>query len=374
MSESSSKTLLPEGLRDVLPPDAAFEGHVVDRLCRVFAANGYDLVRPPLIEFEDTLLSGVGAAMSGRIFRLLDPVSHRTLGVRTDITTQIARLAGTRLAAASRPLRLMYAGPVLRVRGTQLEPERQFTQAGLELIGVHGVAADAEVIAVTVDALHDVGASGLVVDVALPKLVPAIVGTVDAGLRAALDHKDITQISARAGRFGHLLASIASASGPIEQAIERMAKLEIPENAAREWGAVVSLHDQLKKMVPGLQVTVDTVEGRGFEYHSGLTFSVFAAGSQREIGRGGRYLLPSGEPATGATLLVDPLIHALPPSPPAKRIFVAAETDRSEVRRLQDDGWSTVMALNGVGDTRSEAIRLGCSHVAERGHIVSVDA
>src|SRR5436190_7637472 len=104
MSETS-RTLLPEGLRDVLPPDAGFESDAVDRLKGRFAANGYALVQPPLVEFEETLLSGVGTAMSSRIFRMLDPVSHRTLGVRADITTQIARIAATRLAPAPRPLR-----------------------------------------------------------------------------------------------------------------------------------------------------------------------------------------------------------------------------------------------------------------------------
>lgn len=124
MSENSTKTLLPEGLRDVLPPDAAFENEVMERLARTFSLNGYSLVKPPLIEFEDTLLSGVGADMGERIFRMLDPSTHRMLGVRNDITTQIARIAATRLAADPRPLRLTYSGPVLRVKGTQIEPER----------------------------------------------------------------------------------------------------------------------------------------------------------------------------------------------------------------------------------------------------------
>src|SRR4051812_27520640 len=118
MSDTTSRTLLPEGLRDVLPPDAGFEAEVVDRLKKSFAANGYALVKPPLVEFEETLLSGVGTALAPRIFRMLDPASHRTLGVRADITTQIARIATTRLSSAPRPLRLMYAGQVLRVKGT----------------------------------------------------------------------------------------------------------------------------------------------------------------------------------------------------------------------------------------------------------------
>jgi ATP phosphoribosyltransferase regulatory subunit len=372
MSDSPAKTLLPEGLRDVLPPDAAFEGEAVNRLTRSFAANGYDLVRTPLVEFEDTLLSGVGAAMGGRIFRMLDPVSHRTLGVRSDITTQIARLAGTRLARAPRPLRLLYAGPVLRVRGSQLEPERQFTQVGIELIGAPGAAADAEAIVVTTEALADLGVRSIVVDLAVPTLVPAIVSKVENGLRAALDHKDVAQIRARGGAQGPLLADLAAASGPIDRAAERVASLNLPPAAEREWAAVVALREALRRTAPALNVTLDTVESRGFEYHSGITFSLFAEGSQREIGRGGRYVLPSGEAATGATLIVEAVLGAVAPGTAAKRIMVPAATDRKAVRALQDEGWITVVDVVGAADPAHTARVLGCGYRLDAGRAVQV--
>ena len=127
MSEPASPTLLPEGLRDVLPPDAAGEAYLVERLAASFDLNGYDRVAPPLVEFESTLLAGMGAVTAARIFRMVDPISQRTLGIRADVTAQIARLVSTRLKSAPRPLRLMYAGQVLRVKGHQLRPERQFT-------------------------------------------------------------------------------------------------------------------------------------------------------------------------------------------------------------------------------------------------------
>ena len=97
MPETASPTLLPEGLRDILPPDAAAVAALVERLMASFEANGYDRVAPPLVEFESTLLSGMGAATADRIFRMVDPISQRTLGLRADVTAQIARLASTRL-------------------------------------------------------------------------------------------------------------------------------------------------------------------------------------------------------------------------------------------------------------------------------------
>jgi ATP phosphoribosyltransferase regulatory subunit len=106
MNESTRKALLPDGLRDVLPPDAAHEALVAARLVGAFAARGYRRVDPPLVEFEDSLLDGAGQAMATTTFRLMDPVSQRMMGVRADMTIQVARIAATRLANAPRPLRL----------------------------------------------------------------------------------------------------------------------------------------------------------------------------------------------------------------------------------------------------------------------------
>ena len=107
----------------------------------VFAAHGYQRVKPPLLEFEDSLLAGSGAAVAEQTFRLMDPDSQRMMGLRADTTPQVARIATTRLASAPRPLRLSYAGQCLRVRGTQLAPDRQVAQAGIELIGCDNPAA-----------------------------------------------------------------------------------------------------------------------------------------------------------------------------------------------------------------------------------------
>src|SRR5271170_1381892 len=127
--------LLPAGLRDLLPPDAETEAASVEALMAAFAAHGYQRVKPPLLEFEDSLLAGTGAATAEQTFRLMDPDTRRMMGLRADITPQIARIATTRLIGAPRPLRLSYAGQCLRVHGSQLAPDRQVAQAGIELIG-----------------------------------------------------------------------------------------------------------------------------------------------------------------------------------------------------------------------------------------------
>src|SRR5229473_3768985 len=119
MNDMPHPALLPAGLYDLLPPEAEIEAEVTARLMGVLAAYGYERVKPALVEFEETLLSEAGAAMASDTFRLMDPVSHRMIGLRADMTPQVARIAATRLKNASRPLRLSYAGQVLRIKGGQ---------------------------------------------------------------------------------------------------------------------------------------------------------------------------------------------------------------------------------------------------------------
>src|SRR5471032_373931 len=161
------RALLPAGLHDLLPPDAEREAALVEHAMAVFRAHGYERVKPPLVEFEQSLLSGVGKSWSLQTFRLMDPDSQRMMGVRADMTLQVARLAMSRLAKAPRPLRLSYAGEVLRVGGAQLSPERQFRQIGCELIGSLEPAADAEIVLLAASALTELGVRGLSIDLNL---------------------------------------------------------------------------------------------------------------------------------------------------------------------------------------------------------------
>ncbi|MFQ5764685.1 MAG: ATP phosphoribosyltransferase regulatory subunit, partial [Rhodospirillales bacterium] len=344
MTDSSEKALLPAGLSDVLAPDAAFEASVLERLLAFFAGHGYGRVEPPLIEFEDGLLTGIGAGLAEQTFRLMDPVSQRMMGVRADITPQVARIAAARLAKAPRPLRLSYAGQVLRVSGSQLRPGRQFTQVGAELIGAAEPAADAEVIVMAAGALADLGVEGLSVDLGLPTLVPAVTaggpadGETHARLRLALDRKDATAVEGLKGAFGAkttaVLATMLAAAGPADETLEALGKLGLKGDAGAGRELLADVIARVRATRPDLALTLDPVENRGFEYHTGVTFTFFAKGVRGELGNGGRYVAngdeegTGGEPATGLTLFMDTVLQALPaPAPaPADRVFVPAGT------------------------------------------------
>src|ERR1700745_673590 len=141
MNDAPHPALLPAGFYDLLPPEAETEAEVTARLMGVLASHGYERVQPPLVEFEETLFSGAGAGMAGNTFRTMDPMSHRMIGVRADMTPQVARIAATRLGGAPRPLRLSYAGQVLRVRGFEMWSERQICQCRGSLVCAGSVFA-----------------------------------------------------------------------------------------------------------------------------------------------------------------------------------------------------------------------------------------
>ncbi|WP_417796177.1 ATP phosphoribosyltransferase regulatory subunit [Terasakiella pusilla] len=374
----TDRALLPTGLEDVLPIDAEYEASVVDHLMSSFATYGYDRVKPPLIEFEDNLLQGSGAAIAGQTFRVMDPMSQRMLGIRPDMTVQVERIATTRLVKEPRPLRLSYTGQVLRVKGSQLRPERQFAQAGVELIGADSHAGDCEVILLAMDALTKAGAERLSVDLGLPRLVPALCESMNIDsdtqeeLRTALDRKDAASVKALGGKEADLFAKLLDSAGPAKPAIEALKKLDLKGEANDLRTALMSVFDQVSAQAPDLNITIDAVENRGYEYHSGVTYTFYAKGARGELGRGGRYIAGSGETASGFTFYIDSLMRALP-SPTAKdKIFVPFGTDVQQITDLRQKGHVCVNALEQSKDPAGEAARLGCSHIFKDGNIVSL--
>jgi len=373
MHTLAAAALLPAGLMDVLPPAAAFEARTVERLIGHCESFGYQRVKPPLIEFEETMLAGSGAALAAETFRLMDPISQRMLALRSDMTMQVARIAASRLAHWPRPLRLAYAGQVMRVRGSQLRPERQFGEVGAEIVGSDAPAADVEVIVMATSALADLGIAGLSVDLGLPTLVPALLGgtprdaATEARVRLALDRKDVAALAAMRPELDaattEMLVRLVMASGPAAPGLAALAALDLPAQAAVERDRLIAVHTRLQAAAPSLTITVDAVENRGFEYHTGVTYAVFAAAASDELGRGGRYRTESGEAATGVTLFMDAVLRALPRPRARERALLPTDTPLEVAARLRADGWVVVAALEDAQSPLAEAARLGCSHV-----------
>jgi ATP phosphoribosyltransferase regulatory subunit len=371
------KALLPAGFADILPPDAEIEAHLVATLLGCFAANGYQQVKPPLLEFQSTLLAGSGEAVAEQTFRLMDPESQRMMGLRADTTPQIARIASTRLATAPRPLRLAYSGQCLLVRGTQLAPERQTAQAGIELIGPDLPAADAETIAVAVAALAALGVKDISVDLTMPPLIPALIGGLrfetarQIELSRALDRKDAAGVAAAGGSMAPMLLALLDAAGPADSALAAIERLDLPEALRPMAQRLNETVTAVRAHHPHLKLTIDPVEFRGYRYHTGIAVTIFAVGRQAELGRGGRYLCDGEEPATGITLYPD-TIKSVAPRPRLRRRLYMPDGAGANARALQDEFFATIFGLE-PGDPLAEAKRLGCTHLWQDGRVISLE-
>ena len=340
-------SLLPNGLLDLLPPQAESEARTIDLFMHSFGAFGYSRVKPPLVEFEESLLgAGPGQSLAPQTFRMMDPVSGRMMGVRADVTAQIARIATSRLGEEQRPLRLSYAADVLRVNGTQLRPERQFCQAGCELIGVDSIVTDVEMPLVALKALSDAGITGLSVDLTVPTLIAHLYEGTDTNegeretFNDLIEKRDRDAIAALGTRLSKLVISLMDH--------DDLSKLDLPRKAKADVEKLLTVAQDLRAAldVYGLhdvQITIDPLERRGFEYQTGISFTLFAKGASGELGRGGRYDvdgrgLRAAETATGFTLYMDTIMKVAPPSRPAKAETVDAKASWKDIKYLQDQG------------------------------------
>lgn len=362
--------LLPAGFVDLLTPDARTEAQGVAALMDVFASHGYDRVRPPLMEFEETYLAGTGAALAEQSFRVMDPDSRRMMVLRPDITPQIARMAATRARGVVRPLRVSYAGTCVVVAPVAAEESgREVMQAGMELIGLDTPEADAEVMSVGAEALSRLGVRDVSFDLTMPPLVPALLeeaGLPDAQrtkVLRALDRKDAAAVAEHGGALASTLIALLEASGPAEYAVAQLAQITLLPGARAIADRLIDTVAALRERCPDLRMTVDPVEFRGWKYHTGVCVTLFAVGRSEELGRGGRYLCNDDEPACGLTFRPNVLFRLTPPAPARPRVYLAQDADRAEAARLRQQGYATIGGFTTGAQALEDARRLGCAHI-----------
>ncbi len=364
---AASASLLPAGFVDLLPSalggQASAEASLAEIALLRAQRAGYWRVKPPLLEYETSMLAGPGAVLTRQTFRLMDPVSHEMLALRSDLTPQIARLAASRMADIPRPLRLCYSGEVVRSRAGQVRTARQFRQLGAELFGSLEPAADVEIIMLAAEALAACGISDVTIDLCLPTLVPALLAAVadvpaDA-LFHALARRDRAEIIAAAHPISDLCLTLLDASGDPKPALAALEALPLPASAMADRNRLRAVLTRLSDIGFSGRLQVDLLEQRGFEYHSGLSYTFFAGpqgGSLNgiELGRGGRYRARAlaawtdGEPAVGFTLYLDSLLSLLPSQPMPRRIFAPLHVPMSLLLPLRNAGEIVVVALQDL--------------------------
>lgn len=360
--------LLPEGLRDRLPPQAEAGSRLLHRVVVAIGRHGYARVSPPLAEFEEGLVGQLKSGGSRDLFRFVDPVSQRTLALRPDITAQVGRIAVSRMGHRPRPLRLAYGGTVLKLKATQLRPERELTQAGAELIGTDSLAAVIEILGVAVEALEVAGVTGITVDLTLPDLVETLAASamplpadkIDA-VRDMLDAKDAGGL---AGLGADAYLPFIEAAGPVAPALAKLRAIAGPKALDKRIEAIEAIIAAIGDRVT---LTLDPTERHGFEYQHWIGFSLFGQGLSGEIGRGGTYTIvhPDGreEKAIGFSLFIDPLVDAGLGVVEHKRVFLPLGTDPALGEALRAAGWITFAALSAEDD----AAALGCTYILRDG-------
>ena len=296
----SSPWLLPDGVEEVLPPEAGGIEALRRAILDLFATWGYELVMPPFLEYLDSLLDGAGSDLDLRTFKVTDQVSGRLLGLRADMTPQVARIDAHRLARGGAPVRLCYAGTVLYARAERVAGTRGPLQIGAEIYGHAGVESDIEAITLMLETLRRAGIAPAHVDVGHLGVFRGLAREASLGeerqavLFAALQRKAEAEIRG-------LLEGVAS---PWREWLGHLAELnggpETLDEAARRFGAgsapgeVEAALGDLRAIAEGLRrigepVYFDLAELRGYRYHGGVGFAAFVPGHGREIARGGRY-------------------------------------------------------------------------------------
>lgn len=359
--------LLPESIADVLPSEA----RKIEELRRVILDNfrlyGYELVMPPMLEYVDSLLAGAGEDTGLRTFKLIDQLSGRTMGVRADMTIQVARIDAHLLNRAS-VTRLCYAGSVLHTRPQGLHATREPLQIGAEIYGHAGLEADAEIQELALASLALAGFSQVRLDLCHVGVVRAILGrdpkakANEAELYALLRAKDVPglqrategyQVETRAA-----LLALPSLYG--DASVLSVARKILP--TLPEITRALDELDTLVKLAAGANVTIDLADLRGYQYESGAMFALYVPGLPNAVARGGRYdhvgeAFGRARPATGFSMDLRELARLLPMAERKRSIRAPWSRDpalRQKITELRQIGEVVIQNMPGHENEQEE--------------------
>ena len=357
--------LLPENIADVLPSEARRIEELRRRLLDLYRSYGYELVMPPLIEHLDSLLTGSAGDLGLRTFQLVDQLSGRTLGVRADMTPQVARI-DAHLLNRQGVTRLCYAGSVLHTRPQGLFATREPIHAGAELYGHAGIEADLEAIDLLVRSLDAAGVTRVRIDVCHAAIVPALLALHGAGgdldveaLYGLLRSKDAPGLdewlrNAPAPLRGWL-PTLLQLHGRVGDALAADSPLARARAALPQAASVAAALDQLDRLCasplwqrwPGVELSVDFADLRGYRYHNGITFAAYVEQLPNAIARGGRYdnvgrAFGRARPATGFSIELRALAGLCDGAEPLPAIRAPWSDDAALIE--------TVAALRAAGE------------------------
>lgn len=378
--------LLPDGIDEVLPEQAEYLETLRRQILDTFACWGYQLVIPPFVDYLDSLLTGSGHDLNLQTFKLTDPLSGQILGVRADMTPQVARIDVHNLKH-DWPTRLCYAGTTLNAIGDGLEKTRSPMQIGAELYGHQGIESDYEVIRLMLEMLAISGIDNVHLDLGHVGIFGSL--SKAAGLNSEQEAELFDVLQRKAVAELHELVDSFAISEAHKQALSALAKLNgnrsVLTQAQQLFGNQLpdlntaladlsQLADKLQRDFPQLAVSFDLGELRGYHYHTGIVFAAFIPSIGREIARGGRYdnighIFGRARAATGfsADLRILVNLYRASVSQSRKTIVFAPSVDDADLSiQIRDLRAQGITVIEHLPNQSGKPQDLGCTAVLEK--------
>ncbi|MEN8642078.1 MULTISPECIES: ATP phosphoribosyltransferase regulatory subunit [Pseudomonas] len=370
--------LLPDGIEEVLPPEAARIEIARRQVLDLFQSWGYELVVTPHIEYLESLLTGAGADLDERTFKVVDPQSGRLMGFRADFTPQVARIDAHTLRREG-PSRLCYAGSVLHAQPRALSTSRSPIQLGAELYGDASPTSDVEIISLMLTTLQLTDVADVHMDLGHVGIYRGLAraanlsGDVEQQLFDALQRKAVDEVQALTANLpqdlGNMLRALCELCGGREVLAEARVRLgRAPASVLAALDDLLAIADRLASRYPDLPLYFDLGELRGYHYHTGVVFAVFVPGEGQSIAQGGRYDdigadFGRARPATGFSTDLKTLVTLGRAEVvlPAGGIWMPDSGDAAlwqQVCQLRNEGQRVVQAL--PGQPLSAALEADC--------------
>lgn len=365
---------LPDGIEEVLPAQAATAERLRRRLLDLYRSWGYQLVIPPLMEFTESLLIGLGKDLDLLTFKLTDQLSGRTMGIRADITPQVARIDAHSMAQDG-VTRLCYAGSTLHTRSKSLLASRSPIQLGAELYGDNSLAADVEVVRLMLATLEAAGiGASVTLDLGHVGVYQAVLAS--AGLTGeqeqtvfdALQRKSIPDLhlalaEVEAG-VAELIIGLVGLHG--DDSVLANARELFADRAPDALAAVDALQEvatDIRRQRPGLDIYFDLAELRGYHYHTGIVFAAYVPGHGQALANGGRYdnvgaVFGRARPATGFATDLKALLQLVPAETHSRGAISMPDSDDAAlaavVAELREGGEVVINCLSTEPDPRCD--------------------
>ncbi|GMR08825.1 MAG: ATP phosphoribosyltransferase regulatory subunit [Gammaproteobacteria bacterium] len=374
----NERWLLPEGIEETLPAQARRLELLRRALLDLFSSWGYELVMPPFIDYLESLLTGTGKDLDLQIFKLTDQLTGRTMGVRADMTPQVARIDAHHQDRQG-PVRLCYLGTVLHARPEGLGRSRSPLQVGAELYGYSGIDSDVEILQLMLQVLDTAGISDIHVDLGHVGIFRALArqagldDTQESELFDALQRKARPEIETRLSALkidadvAAMLTALVDLNGAAEVLADARKLLKGADgDVLKSLDELQAISDALINRGVSVPIHYDLAELRGYSYHTGAVFAAYVPRHGQAIAQGGRYddigqVFGRARPATGFSAdLKTLMLLSGNASETVAGIFAPASADAdllSTVAELRSSGERVIMALP---DQAGDAVEMGC--------------